>query len=264
VSTAHQAKDDSAAFEAIADVETLQEFVATLMPVVNEGKLQLTDDGLRTVAVDPANVAMIDSTLPAETFEHYERSGAIDVIGINLERFDEVLGFGDSDDVVELVLDAETRTLTATIDALEYTLALIDPDAIRQEPDLPDLDLTAEIVLEGRDLDRGLTATDMVGDHATMRSEPDDEAEAFVIEAEGDTDAASLAFGSADVIDATVDESAVSIFSIDYLKEVTKPIGADTEVRVDLGTEFPAELRFEYADGAGDALYVVAPRITND
>lgn len=158
MSTAHPDTDDSAAFEAIVDVGTLQEFVATLTPVVSEGKLQLTDDGLRTVAVDPADVAMTDSTLPAETFEHYERSGAIDVIGINLERFDEVLGFGDSDDVVELVLDAETRTLTATIDALEYTLALIDPDAIRQEPDLPDLDLTAEIVLEGRDLDRGLTA----------------------------------------------------------------------------------------------------------
>lgn len=264
MSTAQPDTDDSAAFEAIVDVQTLQEFVATLTPVVNEGKLQLTDDGLRTVAVDPANVAMIDSTLLAAAFDHYERSGAIDVIGINLERFDEVLGFGDSNDVVELVLDAETRTLTVTIDALEYTLALIDPDAIRQEPDLPDLDLTAEIVLEGRDLDRGLTATDMVGDHVTLRSEKDDEAEAFVLEAEGDTDTASLAFDRADVIDATVDESASSFFSIDYLNEVTKPISADTEVRVDLGTEFPIELCFEYADGAGDALYVVAPRITTD
>jgi len=112
VSTAHPDTDDPAAFEAIVDLGTLWEFVATLTPVVNEGRLQLTDDDFRTVAVDPANVAMIDSTLPAAAFEHYERSGAIDVIGINLKRFDEILGVGDSDDVVELVLDAETRTLT--------------------------------------------------------------------------------------------------------------------------------------------------------
>ena len=104
----------------------------------------------------------------------------------------------------------------------------------------------------------------MVDDNVTLRADPDVESEASVLEAEGDTDTASLAFGRADVIDATVDESALSILLINHLMEVITPIEADMDVQIDLGSEFPVELRLEYADGYGDALYAVAPRITAD
>ena len=67
---------------------------------------------------------------------------------------------------------------------LSYTLALIDPGSVRQEPDISDLDLPATIVLTGSDLDHGIKAADLCSDHITLRADKD--GEAFHMEAEGD------------------------------------------------------------------------------
>jgi len=92
----------------------------------------------------------------------------------------------DTGQLIQLELDEETRKLHIQIDGLEYTLALIDPDSIRQEPDIPDLDLPAEVVLEGKDVNRSVTAADMVSDHIALGVDKTDEF--FYANAEGDTD----------------------------------------------------------------------------
>jgi proliferating cell nuclear antigen len=167
----------------------------------------------------------------------------------------------DSDQLVELELDEETRKLHIQIDGLEYTLALIDPDSIRQEPDIPDLDLPAEVVLEGRDVNRAVTAADMVSDHIALGV--DDNDDHFYVDAQGDTDDVHFELGRDDLIDITVGP-AHSLYSLDYLKDMNKAIPSDAEVTVDLGEEFPVKLHFEIAEGEGHVTYMLAPRIQSD
>jgi proliferating cell nuclear antigen len=167
----------------------------------------------------------------------------------------------NADDLVHLELDEETRKLHIRMDGLSYTLALIDPDSIRQEPDIPDLDLAAEIVVEGAQLGRGITAADMVSDHIRLRVDPD--AEAFLVEAQGDTDDVDLELGREDLIALTAGE-ADSLFSLDYLKDMNKAIPGDAEVTVELGEEFPVKMHYEFAEGLGHVTYMLAPRIQSD
>ena len=168
---------------------------------------------------------------------------------------------GSSGDLVSMELNEQTRKLDIHIDGLSYTLALIDPDSIRQEPDIPDLDLPAEIVLEGSQLNRGITAADMVSDHIALRVDPDEEA--FYIEAEGDTDDVDLKLDSDDLIDLTAG-AADSLFSLDYLKDMNKAIPKSTEVTAELGEEFPVKLHYEFAEGLGQVTYMLAPRIQSE
>ncbi|MFB6170381.1 MAG: DNA polymerase sliding clamp, partial [Haloarculaceae archaeon] len=142
-----------------------------------------------------------------------------------------------------------------------YTLALIDPDSIRQEPDLPDLDLPADVVLEGRDINRAVTAADMVSDHIALGVDAAEEV--FYVDAEGDTDDVHFELGREDLIDLTAGE-AYSLFSLDYLKDMNKAIPGDAEVRMELGEEFPVKLHFEFAEGQGQVTYMLAPRIQSD
>jgi proliferating cell nuclear antigen len=246
-------------FKAIVSAATLRDALDSVSVLVEECKIRLNEDGLAIQAVDPANVGMVDLSLDAEAFESYEADGG--VIGVNLSRLEDIAGMGNAGDLVHLELDEETRKLHIRIDGLSYTLALIDPDSIRQEPDIPELDLPAEIVLEGTHLDRGIKAADMVSDHIALRV---DEAEdTFHIEAEGDTDDVDLKLTREDLIDLEAGP-AESLFSLDYLKDMNKAIPSDAEVTMELGEEFPVKLHFEFAEGLGQVTYMLAPRIQSD
>jgi proliferating cell nuclear antigen len=246
-------------FKAIVSASTLRDALDSVSVLVDECKIRLNEEELAIRAVDPANVGMVDLSLDAAAFESYEADGG--VIGVNLGRLEDIAGMANSGDLVHLELDEETRKLHIQIDGLSYTLALIDPDSIRQEPDIPDLDLPAQIVLEGAQLSRGIKAADMVSDHIALRV--DEEEETFHIEAEGDTDDVNLKLGTEDLIDLTAGP-ANSLFSLDYLKDMNKAIPGDAEVAVDLGEEFPVKLHYQFAEGLGSVTYMLAPRIQSD
>jgi proliferating cell nuclear antigen len=250
-------------FNAIVSAATLRDSLDAVSVLVEECKIRLNDDGLAIRAVDPANVGMVDLHLEAAAFESYEADGG--VIGVNLKRLEEIAKMANADDLVHLELNEETRKLHIQIDTadsqLSYTLALIDPDSIRKEPDIPDLDLPAGIVLEGAQLDRGIKAADMVSDHISLRVDEDDET--FHIEAEGDTDDVDLTLTKADLISLSAGPAS-SLFSLDYLKDMNKAIPKDAEVTVELGEEFPVKLHYGIAEGQGQVTYMLAPRIQSD
>jgi proliferating cell nuclear antigen len=141
-------------------------------------------------------------------------------------------------------------------------MALIDPDSVRQRPDIPDLDLPVEISAEQSQFDHGLTAADMVSDHVRFRT-PDSDDGVLNIEATGDTDETELTLTSDDVIDHTSGDGD-SLFDLSYLSDVFGPINKSDTVTVELGEEFPIKIHTSYADGLGNVTFMVAPRITDD
>lgn len=227
--------------------------------LVDECRIHLNDDGMQIRAVDPANVGMVDMTLPAAAFEDYTGNG--EEIGVNLTRLEDITGMADSDQEIDVNLDTETRMLHIEFGGLSYNLALIDPDSIRQEPDIPDLDLPAEITLEGSQLSRGVTAADMVSDHIRLRV--DGNSEDFIIEAEGDTDDVDLTLDEDDLIDIEA-ASADSLFSLDYLDDMESAIPGSEAVVAELGEEFPVKLHYNFAEGIGSVTYMLAPRIKDE
>jgi len=248
-------------FAAIVTVETLKEFLAPVAAHVDECKVKLTPEGLAVAAVDPANVAMVDAQLDADAFESYEADTDEGVIGINLDQFSDVLGFGDSSDLVHLELNEATRKLDVQVGSLDYTLALIDPASIRQEPDIPELDPAAEIVVEGQALALMADAADMVADHITFgvdaaRSE-------FYAEGQGDTDDARVAYDADDLVDIS-GGGARSLYSLDYVTDTTSAIPDEAEVRVELGDEYPTKWHYDCAEGRGTVTTLIAPRIQTE
>jgi proliferating cell nuclear antigen len=246
-------------FNAIVSADTLQATLDSVGVLVDECKIHLGEAGVEIRAVDPANVGMVDLALDTAAFESYEADGG--VIGVNLVRLKDIAGMANADQLVHLELDEETRKLHISIDGLEYTLALIDPESIREEPDLPELDLPAEIVIEGRDIDRAVTAADMVSDHIELGV--DDTRNVFYVKAQGDTDDVHLELNAEDLIDLSVG-AASSLFSLDYLDDMNRAIPKDAEVTTELGEEFPVKLHFDIAEGQGRVTYMLAPRIQSN
>lgn len=249
----------SQAFSATIEAGRLETVINTLRAIVDECRVHLTTEDLRIAAVDPANVAMDDLSLAESGFESYQAAGG--VLGVNIDRLGDIVSMANADELIQLELDSETRKLEIHVDSLEYTLALIDPESIRQEPDIPDFDLPVRVVLESDDLDRAVRAADMVSDHIRFTVDPD--ADAFHITASGDTDSVDFELDRDDLIEFDA-AAADSLFSLDYLKDLSNSIPKNTEIELLLGEEFPMMMEYTFADGAAEVTRMLAPRIESE
>lgn len=248
-------------FHAEINAGLLKSSVDTVSVLVDECKVRLDEDGLSIKAVDPANVGMVELDIPADSFESYEADD--ELLGLNLVRFQDITGMANKGDTVVMELDEETRKLLIRIDGLRYTLSLIDPDSIHQEPNVPDLDLPGDVVLPGREIRRGVKAAGMVSDH--MAFGVSDEEESFYMRAEGDTDDVRVDLREDDVISLeTGGETAESLFSLDYLDSMAKAIPNDAQVAVEVGDDYPVKMNFEVSGGEASVTYLLAPRIENE
>lgn len=248
--------------EAIIEASTLKQYVDVFTPLVDEGRIHFNDDGITTRVCDAANVAMIaPATLDAAAFESYDAPGAA-TIGVSFVTLSERLGAANSGDLVHLKVDMETRKLRLSYRNIDQSVAMIDPDAIQQEPDLPDLDLPNELTVEAGDLDEAATVIDMVTDHIGIDARPDDREVALI--GEGDVDDTTVTFGDEETIHADVPEDTWSLFSLDYVEELVKPMPGDAEVRIRFGDEFPMKLDWEACDGHLTVHELLAPRIQSD
>ena len=242
-------------FEAEIHADKLSTVSSACLALVDECKVRLDEDGLSIQAVDAANVGMIDIAVPKEEFEQYEADE--ELIGLNLVRFGDVVGMASKDDTVALELNEQTRKLRVETGGLRYTLSLIDPDSIHQEPTVPDLEHIATYSLQASDIQRGVKAAGLVSDHLAFRASANPNH--LAARAEGDTD---------DVRDILVrgtdgpEETEESLFSLDYMEAVVGEL-PDGEVTMRLGDDYPVKLDAPLFEDA-ELTYLVAPRIENE
>jgi proliferating cell nuclear antigen len=247
-------------FQAAIKGGEIKEFVETLRALVDEAKFHISPDGIQARAVDPANVAMDDIELFAAAFESYDATEGI--LGLNLERLEDVLKLANKGDLVQLSFDTSTFKLVIHIDGVEFTMACIDPDSIRQEPDIPDMDLPISFTAEEAKISRGVKAADMVSDHIMIRC--DETEQAVHIEASGDTDDVDLELTNDDDLVALTAADGEALYSLDYVKDISRKIPKNAEVTMTFGTDFPVMIEYEFADGEGKVLSMIAPRIRSD
>lgn len=246
-----------AGFRAVVEAGTLQSALDAVSVLVDEVRVHLDEDGWRVTAIDPATVGMVDLSLPAEAFESYDATGG--TVGLDVGRFESVLGMVDADERVVLDLDPTTRRLHVRVGGLEYTLALVDPGAIREEPDVPDdLDVAAAVGVEGRALARATRAADLVSDHVAFGADP--AGTAVLVSAEGDSDDVSLELSGDDLLESRVTDEAESVYSLAYLADMAGALPADCEVAVEFGDDLPLTLRADLP-APSSVTYVLAPRI---
>lgn len=251
--------DHGTAADFVIDREVLNAFSETLDSITDEAKLYFEETRLRSRVVDPANVAMADVRLDATAFDEYEAHG--EVIGYPVHAWRDALAHEDTSTVVGTA-DAEEKKMYLDFGRAEITAAMIDPDAIRREPDIPTLDLNVEVVLSKKPLQKMVDFADMTADRVAFRYDHDEGR--FWANAEGSTDVFNYELNRGDMVRVSASGDAWSLFHLDYLKKAVDviPDGANVQLRV--GEEFPMLMEYTFADGHGQVKYLQAPRVMSD
>lgn len=240
--------------DAIMTGEVLKTVTRAVVALVSEARMHFLEKGLHSRSVDPANVAMVIVDVPRDSFEVY-RIDEEKTIGVDMDRVFDISKSISSKDLVELSVEDES-TLKIKFGSVEYKVTLIDPSAIRKEPNIPELELPAKIVIDAGEFKKAIAAADKISDHVVFISDRD----GFKIEAKGDVDSIMFQMTETELIEFNGGE-ARSMFSIDYLKEFCKVAGSGDLLTIHLGTNYPVRLVFELAGGKTRVEYILAPRI---
>ena len=278
--------------DALATIQThgdpIRSWARLLTPVVGEAKLRIDEDGLHVTAVDPANVFMVDLEAPAAGFEAFETSGE-HVVGLNLARFQDAVKWarkrGDDGDPVAIeILDDPSRmrvTITREDQQMQRVSEWfnIDTKSIREEPNIPSLDLYNRATPDIDAFADAVDALDTNHDHTYLTRDGTDLL--LASQAGGDTrpdedvdsdldsnpeDAVRLAATAWDARDEDAAEADSSIFSNGYLADIASalPAAKADRVTVKWGEQVPARFAFEHEDWGFSGHFMIAPRKTRE
>jgi len=244
---------------ATIDAEVFKEAVDAIAALVSECRLHISAEGMRTRAVDTANVAMVSLELAPSAFEAFEASER--ALGIDITKLKNIIGMVNRGEKLMLSIPADSQRLNLAFQSYQYSLTLLDPNTIRKDPNAPTLELPGQVVLDGAKLTNAIKAAAVVSDKIALGIDP--EARVFFMEAEGDTDNIRLELGEAELHSLT-EVKARSLFSLDYLKDMAKTMGRAERIEISIGVDHPVRFTFEIAGGAGKVIYLLAPRIEAD
>ncbi|MHB8605907.1 MAG: proliferating cell nuclear antigen (pcna) [Thermoplasmatota archaeon] len=235
-----------------ADIfKSLIDATATL---VDEAKIKVTPEGLTLKAVDPAHVAMVDLTIKKAAFSEFKAEN-LD-LGLDMDKFKEVLKLAAADDEVVIDYDGENNRLILKIGNLVRRMALVDTNGMA-DPKVPKLELPAHVTISSSELEKGIKASEAVSDHIALVVDKD----SFELIAEGDADTVNLKLDRAMLPALKTNERVKSLFSLDYFANMVKAAKGSEAMHLNLGSDYPVKIDFDFAGGNGHVMYLLAPRI---
>jgi proliferating cell nuclear antigen len=232
-------------------LRTISKAVASL---VSDCRVHFAPDKLYIRAVDSSNVAMVTVDVPKESFEEYNIQSE-QVYGVDIQRIAEISKIINANDNVTLNFTNGYMHIRAG--TMEYSVALIDPEAIRKEPKTPELKLPAKITLSADRFKKAIEAADKIADSILLKKTQD----SFQIIARGDSEKITISLPPTELVEFTGEGEAKSLFNLELVKEFFKITDSSTPATIELGTNYPAIFSFLLNKGKVQVRYFLAPRI---
>lgn len=241
-------------FKAKIEGNLLVECIEAIVGVVDDGVVNITQEGLEVNAVDPANVAMVDLKLPRSSFDSFEfetvelESPEDPVkIGIDFANLLRVLKSWKRNPV-ELELHGKTLSVRSGI--FDYSISCFDPSSLRREPRDPEIVFADKIKIKAELFTEAVHALKQVCEEFVTIGVEDEE---LYILAKEERDTLKAVLGTAHI------GNVHSSFSVEYLSAMCKGMNTD-ELTLSLRDDYPIQIDFEISH-KGQVSYLLAPRI---
>ncbi len=232
--------------------QVLSKVIDIISELVLEVRLKVNEFGMSLVAMDPANVAMVEFKLPRSAFSQFEAGQ--EILGLNLDNLKRVLkraGAGSS-----LILEKKDNLLNVQIqDRIKrnFTISLIDIDI--EEKKMPDLEYVSRVEMNSIDLINAIEDCSVVSDACTFQINEGK----FIIEAKGLNSAMAEFSGDEARIDA---ENCKSRYSLEYLQKFIKSAKIIDKTVLKFSNDHP--LRMEFRTDFIELNFILAPRVETE
>ena len=252
---------------------------AALGQVADEYKIRFEQDGLRARVLDPANVLMAQGRLdPGITGTYVDDPDSVAAMGMADKQFKKPLRAankgrgGDDGSALTVAFDHGKRRVNVgfqkAVDGVtinhSYEWSALDPDFIRADAELPELDLPGDAEVPRKAFVEALKQFSNAKDTERVVFEIDDTT--LLMRCESDDTDTNLSIDGVAHVDPGADKPVSSMFSTDFLTQMRKGVEAvkPDNVRLELGRDFPMKWHFSRPDVGIELTYMLAPRVEQD
>ncbi len=243
----------------LSDAKVLKLSIDAISNMIDEAGIEASGDGLRLRAMDPAHVAMVDFLLPASSFDEYE-CGSDVVLGVDLDRLNTILKRAGASDAVELIAEGdEPSSLQIVLHGRatrRFSLPLIAAGG--EELRVPELSFLAEVEVDPKVLSEAIKDVEIASEHVVLSCD----SETFRISAKGDLGNVEVEVPRDEAMSFRCEQPCRSMFSIEYLRDMTKAGDLAETARLSIGNDIP--LKLEYPGSLANLSFLLAPRIESE
>lgn len=232
--------------------QVLSKAIDIISELVLEVRINVNESGLSIVAMDPANVAMVEFKLPKSAFSQFEAGQ--ETLGINLENLKKVLKRASAGS--SLIIEKKDNLLEIQIQdriRRNFTISLIDLDS--EEKNMPSLEYITRVEMNSPDLIDAIEDCSVVSDACTFKINEGK----FIVEAKG-LNSAMAEFSSDE---AKIEgETCKARYSLDYLQKFIKAAKIIDKTILKFSNDHP--LRVEFRTNFLELNFILAPRVETE
>ena len=244
---------------ALAEPKYLKDSVSIISDLVNEARFKINKDAVELVAMDPANVAMVDFKLLSSCFTEYDVKDEVK-IAINLSNLKQILRRANPSDMLSLELnEGKLKIQLKGASVRTFNLPIIELE--EKEQKIPELKFQAKVTIPSSVLNEAIEDADIVAEAVSFQAEP----KKFTVHAEGDLSQAKIEIGENDNIKIDVDgtEKIKSKYSVEYLKKMMSASKLADNVTLQFNKDYPLKLEYAAIDKM-KLSFILAPRVENE
>ncbi|MFH0970188.1 MAG: proliferating cell nuclear antigen (pcna) [Candidatus Diapherotrites archaeon] len=241
----------------IERAEVLKRSVDAIAVLIDEAEFEVSSKGLSLKATDPSQISMVDFEFEKSAFKKFHVDNTLR-IGLDLEYLNQVMSRSKPNDEVMLKLDDDSSKLMITFRGTStrtFSVPLIDISS--GELPNPKIEFDAMVKVKAGVLQDALKDAGLLSTHLTLGAKMD----SFFVKAVSSKGELmnETSKGSDSLPDLSVKKDCSSMFPLDYLSDMLKAAGGDTDVLVKLKENAPVEINYKIGDAK--MRYFLAPRI---
>ncbi len=242
----------------LSEPRILSAIVSVLSDFITEASFSFQKEGIKLIALDPANISMVVLNILPSAFLEYKVETPVDIT-INLEAFKQAIKRAKPTDPITLTLDKNKLKITIQGKSSKtFHIPLLEREG--KERKIPSLEFMTTVELDAGEF------RDYVDDAAIA-------GDAIVFEADKNTFAISagdigskvrieLTKGSDPLFQIAAGDAVKATYSIEYLKKMARASTLADTVTVQFAKDYPLKLDFKSLNKL-QLSFILAPRIEN-
>ncbi len=236
----------------------LNNSIGVISDFITEASFSIQKEGIKMIAMDPANISMVILNLLPSAFTEYTIEQPADIT-INLEALKQALKRAKPTDKLALSLEKNKLKITITgRSTKQFFIPLLEREG--KERKIPALDFMATVELDANELKDYIEDAAIAGDAVALEADKN----VFAISS-GDAGSKvniELVKGNDALIQLNVRDKVKSIYSVEYLKKMTRAAVLADTATVQFSKDYPLKLDFRSLNKL-QMSFILAPRIEN-
>ena len=244
----------------VDDAKRYKNATDAIVNLIDEGIMEVREDGLFLRAMDPSQIAMVSFAMPKTAFAEFEAPTPSAKVGLNFDAIAKILSRTRGAEKLQISQEGNKFQLKFVGQGKKrsFKVPILDmPAGGAKEPTITH---DAVVKVSSSHFRESLRDASLVGSHISLQA---DEA-GFSIEVHGDTSdltEENEKTGS-EIMEMTVTKPARATFPLQYLDDIVKACPDSSPLTIHLKTNAP--LKVEYEVESAKVIYYLAPRIDSD